>query len=58
VLEHVYALLGQGRCLAALGDASADQALRQARAFFDEMGPRPGVDECDNLIALASKLSS
>jgi class 3 adenylate cyclase/tetratricopeptide (TPR) repeat protein len=58
VLEHAYALLGQGRCLAALGDATADQALRQARALFDEMGARPRVDECDNLIALASKLSS
>jgi tetratricopeptide (TPR) repeat protein len=58
VLEHAYALLGQGRCLAALGDPTADQALRQARALFDEMGARPRVDECDNLIALTSKLSS
>jgi hypothetical protein len=58
VLEHAYALLGQGRCLAALGDPTADQALRQARALFDEMGARPRIDECDNLIALAIKLSS
>ena len=57
-LEQAYALLGQGRSLAALGDLAADAPLRQARALFDEMGARPRVDECDTLIALASRLSS
>lgn len=58
VLEQAYALLGQGRSLVALGAPDADQPLRQARALFDEMGARPRVDECDTLIARASKLSS
>lgn len=57
-LERAYALVGQGRCLAALGDSTADVPLREARALFHEMGARPRIDECDNLIALASKLSS
>ena len=57
-LEQAYALLGQGRCLAAVGDSGADVPLRQARALFDEMGARPRVDECDTLIARASALSS
>ena len=58
VLEQAHALLGQGRCLTALGDPSADQPLRQARHVFDQMGARPYVVECDTLIARASKLSS
>jgi class 3 adenylate cyclase/tetratricopeptide (TPR) repeat protein len=57
-LERAYALLGQGRCLATLGDSAADVPLREARALFHEMGARPRIDECDTLIALASKLSS
>ena len=58
VLEQAYALLGQGRSLVALGAPGADQPLRQARALSEEMGARPRVDECDTLIARASKLSS
>jgi class 3 adenylate cyclase/tetratricopeptide (TPR) repeat protein len=58
VLEQAHALLGQGRCLTAIGDPGADQPLRQARRLFDEMGARPYVAECDTLIAQASKLSS
>jgi class 3 adenylate cyclase/tetratricopeptide (TPR) repeat protein len=58
VLEQAHALLGQGRCLTALADPEADQPLRQARALFDRMGARPRINECDTLIARASKLSS
>ncbi len=58
VLEQAYALLGHGRCLVALGDPAADGTLRDARALFETMGARPRIDECDTLIARASKLSS
>ena len=58
MIEQVHALLGQGRCLTAVGDPGADPALRQARALFDQMGARRRVDECDTLIARASKLTS
>jgi hypothetical protein len=58
VLEQAHALLGQGRCLTALADPEADQPLRQARALFDRMGARPRINDCDTLIARASKLSS
>ncbi len=58
VPERAYALLGQGRCLAALGDRAADATLRQARSLFDELGFRPRVAECDTLIeTLASRAS-
>jgi class 3 adenylate cyclase/tetratricopeptide (TPR) repeat protein len=58
VIEQAHALLGQGRCLTAVGDPGADPPLRHARALFDEMGARRRVDECDTLIARASKLTS
>jgi hypothetical protein len=58
VIEQAHALLGQGRCLTALGDPDADVPLREARALFDQMGARRRVDECDTLIAKASKLTS
>jgi class 3 adenylate cyclase/tetratricopeptide (TPR) repeat protein len=58
LIEQAHALLGEGRCLNALGDPSADVPLRRARALFDEMGARRRIDECDSLIAEASKLTS
>ena len=58
VPEQAHALLGQGRCLTALGDPQADQPLREARALFHQMGARPRISECDTLIARTSKLSS
>jgi DNA-binding SARP family transcriptional activator len=58
VLEHAYALLGQGRTLTILGDPGADEPLRQARQLFDQMGARPRIYECDTLIAKATMLSS
>lgn len=58
VPEEAFALLGRGRCLVALGDPGADLPLCDARAIFDRLGMRPRVDECDSLIARASRLSS
>jgi tetratricopeptide (TPR) repeat protein len=58
VPEQAHGLLGQGRCLTAVGDPGADVPLRHARALFDHMGARRRVDECDKLIARASKLIS
>jgi class 3 adenylate cyclase/tetratricopeptide (TPR) repeat protein len=58
VIEQAHALLGEGRCLAAAGDAGADLPLRRARVLFEQMGARPRIDECDTLIARASKLTS
>jgi hypothetical protein len=57
-LEHAYAVLGQGRCLAALGDPAAEQTLRDARALFAEMGAQPRVDECDEVLEQVTRLSS
>ena len=57
-LEQAYALLGEGRCLTSLHDPQADQPLRQARQLFEQMGARPRINQCDTLIAQASKLSS
>ena len=58
VPEQALALLGHGRCLVALGEPGADRPLREARALFVAMDARPRIDECDTLIARASKLSS
>ena len=46
VPERAYALLGQGRCLLALGDPAAEQPLRQARGAvqLDGLPPRPRRD--------------
>ena len=38
VPERAYALLGQGRCLAALGRPEATTPLREARRLFDSLG--------------------
>jgi hypothetical protein len=56
--EQAHALLGQGRCLAAAGGPAADLPVRRARTLFDQMGARRRVDECDSLIAKASRLTS
>ena len=41
VPERAYALLGQGRCLAALGRPEAQEPLRVARELFASMGTSP-----------------
>ncbi len=57
--EHAYALLGQGRCLLALGrGAEATPALRQARTIFEQLQAAPALTETDTLIDQATALSS
>jgi hypothetical protein len=50
VPELANALLGQGRCLVALGTAGADGPLREARALFATMGYAPVLNETDELL--------
>ena len=50
VPERAYALLGQGRCLRALGDPGADDALAGARDLFASMGYEPAVAETQALL--------
>lgn len=57
VLEQAHSLIGQGRCLTAVGDSGADLPLRQARALWQRMGAPRRINECDSLIVGASKLT-
>ncbi len=50
VPERAYALLGQGRCLAALGNPESEVPLREARDLFASMGFTPAVAEVDSLL--------
>ena len=50
VPERAYALLGQGRCLNANGDSSAEGPLLEARELFASMGFAPAVAEVDGLL--------
>ncbi|MGZ4371613.1 MAG: ATP-binding protein [Gaiellaceae bacterium] len=58
LIEQAHALLGESRCLLALGDEGADVALRRARAVFEQMGARRRIDECDKLLASVSSRAS
>ena len=50
--EHAQALLGQGRCLLALGQtASASQPLRAAREILITLGAGPARNDTDRLLA-------
>jgi class 3 adenylate cyclase/tetratricopeptide (TPR) repeat protein len=53
VPERAYALLGQGRCLHALGDAEAETPLRQARELFGALGYKPALTETEALLQQA-----
>jgi class 3 adenylate cyclase/tetratricopeptide (TPR) repeat protein len=50
VPERAYALLGQGRCLAALGKPEAQEPLRQARELFATMGYKPALAATEALL--------
>ena len=50
VPPRAYALLGQGRCLHALGKSEAEQPLRVARELFAVMGYRPALAQTDALL--------
>jgi tetratricopeptide (TPR) repeat protein len=49
VPERAHALLGQGRCLAALGRREAEEPLREARELFASMGYMPALAETEAL---------
>jgi class 3 adenylate cyclase/tetratricopeptide (TPR) repeat protein len=48
VYERGHALLGKGRCLAALGATGAGEALAEARAIFARLGARPALEEVES----------
>jgi class 3 adenylate cyclase/tetratricopeptide (TPR) repeat protein len=59
VPEHAFALLGQGRCLTALGQAAeATIVVQRARAIFEPMQAAPALAEIDTLLEQATALSS
>jgi len=55
VTKLAYALLGQGRCLLALGDGGADRPLTEARDLFASMGYEPMLAETEALITEYSR---
>jgi hypothetical protein len=50
VPERAYALLGQGRCLAALGKPEAEAPLREARDLFATLAYQPALAETQALL--------
>ena len=50
VPEHAHSLLGQGRCLRALGRPGAEQPLRESRDLFAAMGYKPALAETEALL--------
>ena len=58
VPERAYALLGQGRSLAALGRPGAREPLREARELFASMGYRPALAETHTLLDRATAAAS
>jgi hypothetical protein len=51
--ERAYALLGEGRCLVALGGPGAEVPLAEARHLFTSMGYNPALAETEKLLAKA-----
>jgi class 3 adenylate cyclase/tetratricopeptide (TPR) repeat protein len=51
VAEEAFALLGQGRCLAALGKPEAEKPLLEARRLFSSLGAEPALAETEALLA-------
>jgi len=51
VPERAYALLGQGRCLLAIGEAKGGEPLRKASELFEQMGYKPALAETESLLA-------
>ena len=58
VPERAYALLGQGRCLTALGQPEAREPLGQARELFASMGYRPALADTDALLEQTTAAAS
>jgi len=57
VPERAYALLGQGRCLVALGKPVAEVPLAQARELFTSMGYAPALAETEALLLAGEELA-
>jgi tetratricopeptide (TPR) repeat protein len=58
VPEHAYALLGQGRCLRALGQPVAETPLAEARDLFRKLGYEPASTETRRLLASSELAAS
>ena len=58
VPERAYALLGQGRCLVALGRARRRAPLREARELFSSMGYHPALAETEALLEQTTAAAS
>ena len=58
VPERAYALLGQGRCLAALGKPEAEEPLAEARELFQSMGYKPALAETEALLEQTTAAAS
>jgi tetratricopeptide (TPR) repeat protein len=58
VPERAHALLGQARCLIALGQAGAEQPLNEARDLFASMGYKPALARTEQLLATVSAAAS
>jgi class 3 adenylate cyclase/tetratricopeptide (TPR) repeat protein len=56
--ERAFALLGQGRCLVAVGNTAAARPLREARGLFDSLCVTPEVEETNLLLQQAIARSS
>ena len=56
--ELASALLGEGRCLVALGTPGADAPLREARELLTTMGYAPASSETDTLLQRAEATAS
>jgi hypothetical protein len=54
VPERAYALLGQGRCLLALGDEGAEPPLHEARERLASMGYKPALEVTEALLERAA----
>jgi class 3 adenylate cyclase/tetratricopeptide (TPR) repeat protein len=50
VPEHAHSLLGEARCLRALGHLYAEEPLRAARDLFASMGYEPALRETESLL--------
>ncbi len=57
-LERGYAMLGRGRCLAALGDPEAASVLQETRRLFLDIQAHGRVADCDAVLSDVTRLSS